>query len=454
MSVAQTLEFLFFAATGVPALVPLVGDLFGTPTKPQDPDLGFDINTVRVSVGVNNTNAGPHTLNGTLPDVTIYDVSGEIIDYIQGFFALDNKKTLPFDRPGQFSELTLKGRQGIEYVRISAGQGAPICISWIATASSSNDFQGWNGGFGARCGLPNYPSVSTIPGVDFRPPCVWLSQSDDNVFPKGLSYRVVDFMPPAGRTSDNQTPDQKSLATQWNTDSDTLCKAPGRMQFWDFSKVSDCVPFFPKPLEFVNGTDKDKDVLMNGHRQKCNNDFTHNHLVIYDMDGKPVQTRETEPGFHGATTDPKALQALNQQVQEAKDNGAVFSSTINLGPLVKPPKQRRRVGKRGDGMEFIRARSDADEKCIRELVVHNQADISVRDLCDSSTTWGPDMASDAERLYCDMCTHEAHSYCNSAEETWCWDENKNELRMPASRKRSDGSVYPLGKRFEVVHHWD
>ena len=438
--------------------LPMIPTMFGDKHPQAGP--GFDINYVRIGVGLNSTDAGPNTLNGTVPGVTLYNSNGDTIDSIQGWKHVntniedDLDKTLGFDRPGQFTEVKVKGRENVDYIRISAGPDHPICISWVALTASSSEWRGWNGGFGMRCGLPHYPSTATIPNTDYTPPCVWISGKDDHL-PKGVSWRVRDFAPPDGASPQGPSPNLKALATQWDADPDTLCKAPGRMQFWDWSGVEHCVPYFPQGLEYVNGTDKDKDKVMNGHRQKCNNNYAHNKdVVLYDMAGKVLNT---DSELKNMDQDPAALEALNKQVEQMKEDGAIFSSTLQLGPLAPPPpKQKRgRVGKRSsDGMEFIRAHSDKHEKCVRELVLHNRANIRVREMCDSPSSWGPDMASHAERWYCDMCTHESYKYCDNPREKNCWDEFKHKVRKPKHGKIRGGSSYPLAKRYETIHQWD
>jgi len=173
------------------------------------------------------------------------------------------------------------------------------------------------------------------------------------------------------------------------------------------------------------------DYVVNGNVQSCAQSGVDNLAVLNDEDGKPV-------AGPGVKVDPLARPPSN---------------TVTV-PLGRRADEESPVTVRRDGRRFLRARSIEHEKCYHEIVVHSLDDIDVEALCESESSWGPDMVSLKQGKYCDMCEHELYDICKSRTQLGCWDLGKKKLRVAKHQKRSDGSSYPGEKAFAYVMHWE
>lgn len=91
-----------------------------------------------------------------------------------------------------------------------------------------------------------------------------------------------------------------------------------------------------------------------------------------------------------------------------------------------------------------------------QLVVSEHTAHSAREVCGSSSSWGPDFVSVAEGVYCDMCKREIYPLCsgeNVGESGVCFDLGKRQLAGAKKRWwKRDTTVGPV-KRWDSVRVW-
>jgi len=386
---------------------------------------------VRFGYGEINATVGGVMKDTLAPDVMLFDANGNAL--------IDPKKPAPNPeaqtiQPNEFQDVFFETRALPEYIRITARRDAPgpLCLAWVSVTAATGDKRHWNGGFGAQCKKPWYPSTSIMPETDVRPPCVWLAAGTGTPARYSLSFHLPDFAP---------VNSDKALARgrQWEKFPNTLCNAPARMQFWhdiEINSFGSCIPFYQNVLQFKeDGSDNDMSYIVKGNRQddkSCIPLGSDNHAALYNMKGE-ISGQQPRPVFEAKPEEPWPDYATGDE----------------------PTIVRR------DGKRFLRARSVEDEKCMHEIVeVADDArgDVDIEHLCNSDSSWGPDMIKrdrkTGKHMYCDMCEHELHHVCTTATQMNCWDRNKKKLRVAAHRKRDDGSSYPPDKIFKRLHRWE
>ncbi|CAG8959800.1 hypothetical protein HYFRA_00001708 [Hymenoscyphus fraxineus] len=229
-------------------------------------------NVVTVNIGVGATNSSASfpdnsikTPGGVVPTVELWDVVGNKMG------TASSKD--PVVEGGSLS-LTMSGKDGGKtsttpmYIRLTAQGTGELCISWLTTTSASSnnaDSRYWIGQTAAFCGIPWYPSTTSFPTLQdvYQPPCFWMS--NDGRFVQGFSARLPDFHYPQAEAAN-------STSQQWINNPETLCRAPGRQQF--YSNVGVCIPMYPSGLSVVNektpeGFDVDFDAVMSSHTISC-----------------------------------------------------------------------------------------------------------------------------------------------------------------------------------------
>lgn len=103
--------------------------------------------------------------------------------------------------------------------------------------------------------------------------------------------------------------------------------------------------------------------------------------------------------------------------------------------------------------ELLRSKRD---HCVDRLVISYHHEHSAQEVCEMSTSWGPDFVSMAEGLYCDMCEREIWKICDEETSSNCfdlqirvlvrdWDSLENSKAM---------EVFDLKKSFVLVEEWE
>jgi len=467
---ANVINFIAIAAGGLLA-VPSIASLFATP-PPE--------NTIMVKIGVGDVNSSEpvpngQTLSGFAPGVTLYDINGREIGSVFDKVNIVDGGALQIKITGDGGEAS--SRVPV-YIKLEASDEDPICVSWLTTTSSTSsnaDFRSWNAGTARACGIPWYPSVAPFGGVPtlFQPPCFWLSRSGE--FVTGMSTRLNDFFFPGPTTA------ATNMATQWRDHRDTLCDAPGRQQF--YKNLGLCIPFYPSGLTVVNekipengfaddGFDVDFDAIKSSHTQTCSiAGIPFNNVDLGDglptppapipsevisslIETAVLTTKLTLPLFrrqaaaesHTTTSDPIALVTASAEMPEKA------KPEIPVQKNKKPPVLERRAEDR---------HRESGRWCReRHLVITESAAHSAKEVCESETSWGPDMAAVQEGMYCDMCSRTVYSICGSAKSATpgakntgtCFDLKTKQLRVQGKVSRRERDSVPA-KEYQVVKHW-
>lgn len=439
-------------------------------------------NTIVVNIGVGDTNTSTplpfkfgnqpngETLGGSAPEVALFDVNGRLIGRSHERKMVTEGGAIEVKITGGAGSRASSVPMYVQLVHKNAAGGItpdPICVSWITTTSSSSsnaDFRSWNAATARACGMPWYPSVAPMGGVNalFQPPCFWLDGSSKlgGEFPKAMSARLFDFYFPGPNEAG------AAMAKQWTDRPDTLCDAPARQQF--YKTAGECIPYYPSGLSDINRKDPDNGydysftAVKQGHRTDC---------------AKPGE-RFAPRQFGGAPVDPKA---------ETFVKTAVLKSELVLGPLAgraAPTGTATASGPTVIVTEGPRLPEDMTRGTIldrrvenrlqepgkwcqeRRLVISELAMHSATDVCKSTSSWGPDMAVVPEGMFCDMCTRKVYPICGSRKKPapselgilggqLCFDLKVKELRIQgkvASREilQREGVTR---KEYQVVKEW-
>jgi len=218
-------------------------------------------------------------LGGRVPDIRLFGDIGDSMGFLAGTDTEEQhvKNFLnggPHIDDGSSLERKIDASGGIPgYIKLVATGEDDLCLSYFSTVNSEKDFWVWTGDYAAKCNVPWYHSSRRFPAVvdDYRPSCVYLSAKPEDYGrkPMGLTIKLNDFAFP-GEEAVN------GAQAQFNRYPDTLCKAPGRMQFWKKTTSNSCILYYPhrkqKVSEYQKGlnlTDANFIDVMMGHEPMC-----------------------------------------------------------------------------------------------------------------------------------------------------------------------------------------
>lgn len=251
----------------------------------------------------------------------------------------------------------MDGKQAT-YVSVAYGGNDAICISAVSVAWPDNSTpKVWLGDMGQNCSTasgPFWANSVTQTGSDpqFQSKCIWIDgDKTDGITTEGFSLHIVDFGRTDGATTTDGAPTTNPVAEQWNDNNDLLCKASGRMNFYDLFLSDDYPLVYQPPLQYnTDGTDKDPNAVLHG----------------------------------GCDDNPELLNSpcaanlpLNQRPQKSKRNTQVT--------------QRPRALKRSSPMA--------------NTVIHsNSTTHSAEELCNHPGSISPSFVSHYEGKFCDMAT--------------------------------------------------
>ncbi|KAK0100735.1 hypothetical protein ONS95_007185 [Cadophora gregata] len=448
----------------------------------------------RVGIGSKTrTTAGLDLSGGDYPHIFLYDTRGELIDFTAGGGSAEQASN-------EIVGFMTGTSTTPEYVMLQASTTDATCISYISLTSAANDQRTWHAGYVKQCaavGNQNqlwYPSPEIIPGTDFRPGCVWLS--DDDRFLRAISFKLTDFGFPDSETA------QRAQA-QYTQFPNTLCQAPARMALWT-TPPADCVPVYLEDEQRdANGFDLDFQKIVDGHALVC------------DMKDAKTLNQNIQPGQGPKTLNAKQLadekaaaDAAQAVANEAGtntnapppgaggfggtlgsipagsvDDGAETTPAVGVGnfggvlgfipnpdlaqPTVQPTVQPTRRSKRAsvrkaqdvsseESRRQVLHRREAlgkeKDQCVDRLVISHFGDHSATEVCQMSNSWGPDFVSLVEGLYCDMCERELWQLCSVSTTSECFDLEKKEVRHNAIGHQKDDQV-DLRKKFEIISEW-
>lgn len=188
-------------------------------------------------------------------------------------------------------------------------------------------------------------------------------------------------------------------ALQYNRSIDTMCKSGPRFRMYETIETQDSILYFNPPLQYnPDGTDVDVSKVINN---------------------------------------PGVMADLNMDL-----NNAICSSEAFKGGCPNNAKSRTRKIKRDT--------SWADG----QLVISAYQQHSAREVCESSTSVGPDFVSLSENTYCDMTTRTVWDVCNGNSTLCCFDTQATQMR--SCGMRTSGSATRTGissKTYSITHKW-
>ncbi|KAF6224734.1 hypothetical protein HO133_009927 [Letharia lupina] len=380
------------------SMIPLAIDFFPKPYKATT--------TVRIGVGLaQESDLGNGTIGGNIPNIALFDGNGNQLGTSHG------KKTI---KSGEFKDIVVKhhdhtNNAPAEYISITSGGTDQICIAYLAITMASGDKNQFYGDVGKQCGGKWYPSnllVETNEDPEFKPSCIWLDSPDPGTgdeFAQGFSIHVPDF-------GSNQV---RAMGYQENPA--TMCESKPRFHLWgsDLTSEKQCIPVFSPPLAY----------------QSDGSDPVDTSLIL--VDGSVSCTPGPGVPMHAQINAPMNA----SQMLGTESNGAKRRSKI-----------RRSNQACGDS----------------SVVISDHIAHSAQEVCDSTTSMGPDFVSTQEGLYCDMCTHTIYNVCTSNMTSGCFDVSSQTLKPGASLHPRDLNTlsdvsHGLGsvpaKSYDKVIHW-
>lgn len=210
---------------------------------------------------------------------------------------------------------------------------------------------------------------------------------------------------------------------EYEDDNNTMCKS--RPRFWMYNRLTseNCYPAFSPILqEQPDGSDPG--------------------IATEGKDPDPVLLGKSiyQPGVCAPNAGPAPEEDTNRKLQEEwPQDGS--SAGGNVGSTIErrsPRRQSRRP--RFDGHIVV-----------SEHVAHN-----ARTLCEDPRSYGPDMATTADRTHCDMETRQVSKFCDSDYQEGCFHHETKTLRRRGllrarSEKSQDLNVFE--KRYATMKHW-
>ena len=143
------------------SVIPLVKSFLPTPEKPATHVVSIGFGGLNVSVDA------PDHPGGKVPAIALYDVRGALVG---------KADTSDLSAPaGGFGDRNIESTITPEYIKLTATDDDPVCVSYIAMTSSAGDQRVWSAGNAKECDIPWYPSPDLHPQTEFRPPCFWMS---------------------------------------------------------------------------------------------------------------------------------------------------------------------------------------------------------------------------------------------------------------------------------------
>lgn len=307
-------------------------------------------------------------------------------------------------------------------------------------------------------------------------------------FLQAISIKMTDFAFP---TSDAA----KQAKAQFEETPNTLCQAPARMTLWQTHDVKDCTPYYPFEVKRneTTGFDLDYQKIVDGHVLPCTPRGTGYSQNL--VPGKGPQTKSPEQlqkekeeqdkknengenanapapgsGSFGGEAGSVTQDELNEQGlnPDAPLPGAgSFGGICGIIPSGTPGEFAHKVKPcptatpvpvaRGKVRRTAGPREEADQ-CVDRLVISHYKDHSAREVCETENSWGPDFASVAERLHCNMCTRELLGFCGHAGsfDEDCFDlEKKRVVRSVVTRTKEIEHRYGSHeiKSYSQVSEW-
>lgn len=361
---------------------------------------------VRVFAGLGTT-ASTGT-GGSVPAVALWDGVGGFI----GSSGIEDD----YIPDGSFVDLTVQppsadDERSTEYMAVAATGQDDLCIASIALAMPDGDSLAMYGDIPSQCGAPWYHSNMILGNTDFKPRCVWITNTVSKTRPyQGFGIHLPDFLSSPQRTA------------QYDSHDGSMCHAQPRFSMYTKIGVGDSIPVFSPPL----GSNPD----------------------LTDISPDTVSTAPMKPaGQITGLLEPITGRPLGTSI-DGIASGA--SSSLNL-PVQAPSSGRRRR----------RQTTNSTANTQDNLIISTDPKHSAQILCQSTTSSGPDFISMTEGLFCDMDVKQLWPLCSSINaSSSCFDTTSNTLLTGAPYSSTTmGNTFLatsgiISKTYDTVTQWD
>jgi len=214
---------------------------------------GFTVNNLPVQVpnqtkvrifaglGLNSTSG----TGGNCPTVALWDGSG-------GFIG-SSGPVVDSIGSGDFVDLDVQppsatNDRATEYMAVAAAGSDDICIASIALTMPSGDNLVMYGDVPSQCGAPWYHSNEILGNLDFKPRCVWITNTVSKTRPyQGFGIHLPDFVFTEARLA------------QYNLHDGSMCHAQPRFSMYTQIGMIDSIPVFDPPINTNPGNLTDPD---------------------------------------------------------------------------------------------------------------------------------------------------------------------------------------------------
>jgi hypothetical protein len=175
--------------------------------------------------------------------------------------------------------------------------------------------------------------------------------------------------------------------------------------------------------------------------------------TLTELNCIPFFNPPLKPGLDG-NSDPHAPQNNNLACQPGPGQKPTIDQLRTL--LKFDAKLHPTYGTKRSLRDFLRRNTPAKPLCEDGHVVISDLDAhSAKEVCESTTSVGPDFVSTVKGLYCDMCKHKLWPTCTREMPTACFDLELKSMRFDVGPKRRDigmeGEI--PWKSYDRVFHW-
>ena len=349
------------------------------------------VTTVRIAVGASADLSS--SLSGNTPGVALWDFNGRAIGATPGssnVILQGNTVTVTIE-----PNVTIGNIQP-EYMSITNGGDDALCIALLTVTFPNGLGQSsFSGDVGKICGAPWYPSSELFGPQSNSPACVWIDRNDSNGLKyQGFGVHLSDFF------------NVPAKANEYNQNHDTMCLSGPRFRMYEKITTKDPILFFDPPID-MNPDSSDAnlaDVINNPGK------LTEPQWSLLPLECEP-----------GVTSNPQCTPII----QDRAINKRIPTPTSNRTSI------------------FMEG----------HLVVSSFQGHSAQEVCESTTSRGPDFVSLQEGFHCDMTTRLITPVCSGNTTTCCFDLTAHMMRPCGVIRGSTAAISGSAKKYDHVHQW-
>ncbi|KAF6824774.1 hypothetical protein CMUS01_10106 [Colletotrichum musicola] len=302
------------------------------------------------------------------------------------------------------------------YVMISQFKLDDICLAAVQV-SNGKESTVWHGDLGEYCGVEWFLSERSLPGKpDLKPKCIWLRSEKGGA--RSISWHTNDMLGTPSKLEQYKK-DQKKY----------LCESTPRFGWWYNLGPSATPPFYRPPLKYAF----DKEAKQEGGMLSPTDTFD---MKLNHFD-KDVAWMNNPAGTWDKMTGTEILK-LGKRSQQPEPESPEAQQ-----PEASNSTERRDIKRRGFN-------KDPSHLIITEAEGHEASLV-----CNSSSSYGWDVASRREGKYCDMTVRKLYDLCDSIHKSNCFDLERKVL-VGHGGISARGEVSALGvpkKAYDSTAHW-